>query len=399
MKNLKGLIIVVVVIIVAIFAWFKFSGSSSEITTATNASQSTANSSMVTSNNATTTSAHATSSNSTNSTNPTPATKNQKLYVYNWTEYITSDLLKKFTAETGIQVVYSTYESNEEMYAKLKINQDSAQPYDIVVPSSHYVTRLIKEDLIQPLDLSKLNIANLIPGTLNKPFDPHNKYSIPYTYGFTTIGINKAYKPNLEITSWKDLWKPEYQDLVLLRDQRDVFAMALKSLGYNPNSTNETEIKAAYEALKQLVKKVKTYNSDAPEVPFVSNEVNTGMIWSGSAFRGSLDDPDLTVAWPSEGAIEFIDSFVIPKNAKDVDAAYKFINFMLRPENAVEIIKNLGFQPANSKIKELLPTEWQQSNILFPPQEVFDKATIDEDLDDNVLEIYNKYWNLLSVDN
>lgn len=323
----------------------------------------------------------------------------QKLYVYNWTEYITSDLLNKFSKETGIEVVYNTYESNEEMYAKLKLNKESSQPYDIVVPSNHYVARLIAEELVQPLDLNRLAVENVIPGVLNQEFDPNNQYSIPYTYGFTTIAIDKSYPANLEIKSWNDLWKPEYQDLILLADQRDVFSMALKSLGLDPNTTNEEDIKAAYKKLLPLIKKVKTYNSDAPEVPYVNREVKTGMIWSGSAFRGSLDFAELDVVWPVEGPIEFIDSFMIPKNAKNIESAYKFINFLLQPENAVEVLKNLGFQPANAYIKDLLPVEWQTSNILFPPTWVFEKATFNKDLGDQVLNVYNKYWNLLRVTN
>ncbi|MFC6277061.1 ABC transporter substrate-binding protein [Psittacicella hinzii] len=321
----------------------------------------------------------------------------QKLYVYNWTEYITSDLLRKFTKETGIEVVYTTYESNEEMYAKLKLSTNSNQPYDIVVPSNHYVARLIAEKLVQPLDLTRLQVQNVVPETLNLEFDPGNKYSIPYTYGFTTIAIAKSYAPNLELKSWADLWKPEYKDLVLLNDERDVFSMALKSLGLNPNATNEDEIKLAYQKLQSLVKKVKTYNSDAPEVPYVNREVETGMIWSGSAFRGSVDYDDIDVVWPEEGPIEFIDSFMIPVNAKNVDAAYTFINFLLQPENAVEVLKNLGFLPANNLIKPLLPESWQQSHILFPPKWVFERATFNRDLGDKAIEIYNKYWNLLRV--
>lgn len=324
-------------------------------------------------------------------------TPKQKVYIYNWTEYITSDLLNKFTKETGIEVVYTTYESNEEMYAKLKLNSNSSQPYDIVVPSNHFVARLIAENLIQPLDLSRLQVDNLLPEVLNKPFDPENKYSIPYTYGFTTIGIDKSYAPNLTIESINDLWKPEFTDLMLLNDQRDIFSLTLKGLGYDPNTTDTAQIKQAYEHLLKLMPKVKTFNSDAPEVPFVNQEVRTGIIWTGSAFRGSLDDPNLTVVWPKEGSVQFIDSFVIPNGAKNIDAAYEFINFMLQPENAVEILKNLGFQPANAHIKDLLPIEWQNSPILFPPQWVFEKATLNQDLGNKLLEVYNSYWNQLRV--
>ncbi|WP_222987486.1 PotD/PotF family extracellular solute-binding protein [Psittacicella hinzii] len=359
MNKTKSILLILVVLVIALIITFSFSGSKSS---------------------------------SEKSNQP-----KQKLYVYNWTEYITSDLLKKFTDETGIEVVYTTYESNEEMYAKLKLNSNSSQPYDIVVPSNHFVARLIAENLIQPLDLSQLQTDNLLPEVLNKPFDPENKYSIPYTYGFTTIGIDKSYAPNLEIKSWNDLWKPEFKDLMILNDQRDLFSIALKSLGYDPNTTNPDEIKQAYEKLATLVNKVKVFNSDAPEVPFVNKEVQTGILWTGSAFRGSIDDSDISVMWPEEGAVQFIDSFVIPVGAKNTEEAYQFINFMLQPENAYEILVNLGFQPANRLIKDLLPIEWQNSTILFPPEWVFEKSSFNADVDNKTLELYNKYWNQLRV--
>lgn len=373
MKNLKGLLIVAVAIVAAVIAYLGFAGKNNS-TTSTNEQA----------NNTTAETAE--------------AKKERKLYVYNWTEYITTDLLNKFEKQTGIKVVYSTYESNEEMYAKLKINQSSAQPYDIVVPSNHYSKRLIVEGLVKPLDKALIHFENVNEGVLGKNFDPNNEFSVPYTYGFTTIGINKSFAPNLEIKSWADLWKPAYNDLMLLRDQRDVFSMALKSLGKDPNTKNEEDIKAAYEKLKSLVSKVRTYNSDAPEVPFVNNEVMTGMTWSGSMFRGWLDDKNISVVWPEEGAIEFIDSFMIPKGSQNTEEAIQFINFMLEPENAAEIVKNLGWSVPNNKIAPYLPAEWANNIILFPPKEALEKATLTEDVGDAALELYNKYWNMLSVE-
>ncbi len=153
------------------------------------------------------------------------ASDNDTLYFYNWTEYVPPGLLEQFTKETGIKVIYSTYESNETMYAKLKTYKDGA--YDLVVPSTYYVDKMRKEGMIQKIDKSKLtNFHNLDPEMLNKPFDPNNDYSVPYIWGATAIGVNSDAIDPKTITSWADLWKPEYKNSLLLTDDaREVFQL------------------------------------------------------------------------------------------------------------------------------------------------------------------------------
>ena len=170
-------------------------------------------------------------------------------------------LLEQFTKETGIKVIYSTYESNETMYAKLKTYKDGA--YDLVVPSTYYVDKMRKEGMIQKIDKSTLtNFHNLDPEMLNKPFDPNNDYSIPYIWGATAIGVNSDAIDPKTVTSWADLWKPEYKGSLLLTDDaREVFQMALRKLGYSGNTTDPKEIEAAYNELKKLMPNVAAFNS------------------------------------------------------------------------------------------------------------------------------------------
>ena len=140
-----------------------------------------------------------------------------KLYVYNWTDYVPSDLVAQFTKETGVEIIYSTFESNEEMYAKLKLTENTGSGYDLVFPSSYYVNKMIKENMLQPLDKSKLSNLKQVPKhLLNKEFDPENKYSLPYVYGLTGIEVNSDDIDPKTITSWADLWKPEFKHKVLL---------------------------------------------------------------------------------------------------------------------------------------------------------------------------------------
>ena len=297
----------------------------------------------------------------------------EKLYVYNWTEYVPSSLLEQFTKETGIEVIYSTFESNEEMYSKLKLSNSTG--YDIVFPSSYYVGKMAKEGMLAELDKSKLtNLKNITPDLMGKPFDPENKYSLPYVYGLTGIGVNAADIDPKTISSWGDLWRDEYKGkLLLMNDPREVFHIALLLNGKSPNTENEEEIKAAYERLKTIVPNVLVFNSDSPEMPYLQGEVAVGMQWSGSAHRAKSENPDLQFIFPKEGAVLWMDNYVIPKGAANKEAAHKFIDFLLRPESAKEVIEIMGFSMPNEGVKTLLSPELASDPLIFPPSEEINK--------------------------
>ena len=320
----------------------------------------------------------------------------EKLYVYNWTEYVPSSLLEQFTKETGIEVIYSTFESNEEMYSKLKLSNSTG--YDIVFPSSYYVGKMAKEGMLAELDKSKLtNLKNITPDLMGKPFDPENKYSLPYVYGLTGIGVNAADIDPKTISSWGDLWRDEYKGkLLLMNDPREVFHIALLLDGKSPNTGNEEEIKAAYERLKTIVPNVLVFNSDSPEMPYLQGEVAVGMQWSGSAHRAKSENPDLQFIFPKEGAVLWMDNYVIPKGAANKEAAHKFIDFLLRPESAKEVIETMGFSMPNEGVKALLSPELASDPLIFPPKEEINKGILQADVGPAV-EIYEKYWNLLKT--
>lgn len=320
----------------------------------------------------------------------------EKLYVYNWTEYVPSSLLEQFTKETGIEVIYSTFESNEEMYSKLKLSNSSG--YDIVFPSSYYVGKMAKEGMLSELDKSKLtNLKNITPELMGKPFDPENKFSLPYVYGLTGIGVNSQDFDPSTFSSWGDLWKAEYAGkLLLMNDSREVFHIALLLDGKSPNTENENEIKAAYERLQKLVPNVLVFNSDSPEMPYLQGEVSVGMQWSGSAHRAKSENPNLKFIFPKEGAIVWMDNYVIPKNAVNKEAAHKFIDFLLRPESAKEVIETMGFSMPNEGVKALLSPELANDELIFPPKAEIEKGILQADVGAAV-EIYEKYWNLLKT--
>ncbi|MFT4273561.1 MAG: spermidine/putrescine ABC transporter substrate-binding protein PotD [Pantoea sp.] len=304
------------------------------------------------------------------------------LYFYNWTEYVPPGLLEQFTKETGIKVIYSTYESNESMYAKLKTWKDGA--YDLVVPSTYFIAKMRNEGMLQKIDKSQLsNFHNLDPNLLNKPFDPNNDYSIPYIWGATAIGINTDAIDPKSVTGWADLWKPEYkQSLLLTDDAREVFQMALLKLGYSGNTRDPKEIDAAYEELKKLMPNVLAFNSDNPGNPYMEGEVNLGMIWNGSAYVARQAGTPLQVIWPKEGGIFWMDNLAIPANAKNKAGALKLINFLLRPEVAAKVAETIGYPTPNLAAKKLLPKAVAEDPSLYPSADVINHGEWQNDVGD-----------------
>lgn len=300
-----------------------------------------------------------------------PAFAEETLYFYNWSEYIPSEVLEQFTDETGIKVIYSTYESNETMYAKLKTHPEG---YDLVVPSTYYVSKMRNEGMLQKIDRSKLgNFDGLDPNNLNKPFDPNNDFSIPYIWGATGIGVNTDMMDKSEVTSWADLWDPKWQSqLLMMDDAREFFHIALRKLGYSANTTDPKEIEAAYEELSKLMPNILLFNSDFPANPYMAGEVSLGMLWNGSAYMARQEGASVEIVWPEEGAIFWMDSLAIPANAKNVDAAHKMIDFLLRPENAAKLAVEIGYPTPVKAAYPLLPESFKNDPNVYPPQEAME---------------------------
>ncbi|MCC4798243.1 spermidine/putrescine ABC transporter substrate-binding protein PotD [Enterovibrio norvegicus] len=315
----------------------------------------------------------------------TPAkAENDQLIFANWGPYLSTELLEQFTRETGIKVIYSTYESNETLYAKMKTHPEG---YDLVVPSTYFVAKMRDEGMLQKLDLSKLNNFNeLDKNYLDKPFDPNNDYSIPHVIAMTGLAVNTdMYNPD-DFTSWADLWNPELEgQIMLMDDTREVFHIALRKLGYSGNSTDPQQIDEAYEELKKLMPNVLVFNSDNPANPYMSGEVGLGMLWNGSAAAAQREGLPIELVWPKEGGIFWVDSLSIPKNAKNVEAAHKMIDFLLRPEVAAKISADTGYLTAVEKSN----SAYKDNPALFPPQDDLDRG----EWQDAVGELTEKYEN------
>lgn len=322
--------------------------------------------------------------------------KSNILNVYNWSNYLPNDVIRQFEKETGIHVNYSTYDGNDTLYAKLKADPHAG--YDIIVPSSYFVDRMRNEHMLKVLDKSQLgNFKYLDKALLNKPFDPDNQYSIPYFWGSTGIVVNKKYFDPSTITSWQDLWNPRFKDqLLILDDPHDVFSMGLMALGYSANDSNSAHLQQAYEKLKALLPNIKLFNSDAAKVNYIDEDATIGMGYSGDTYQAITENPDLVYIYPKEGFVVWIDCMAIPKYAPHVENAYKFMNFLMRPDIAAKLSQELGYASPNEAAKALLPKVMRDNAAIYPDDKVLARAQFEED-PGNIDMTYEKYMEELKV--
>ncbi|MDD3992304.1 MAG: extracellular solute-binding protein [Desulfobacteraceae bacterium] len=322
----------------------------------------------------------------------------QQVVVFNWSEYMPDAVLAQFEEETGIQVIYSTYDSNEAMYAKVKLMD--AGGYDVVFPSTYFVNRMRREGLLAPLDKSRLaHLKHLDPNLLDKPYDPGNTYSLPYLWGTTAIGVNAAMTDASRIRSWRDLWRPEFKGRVMLSDDlRDVFGMALRLLGHSANSTDPLQIEAAYRELADLMPSVRVFESGSPKQPFLNQEVAIGMIWNGEVYMAAKENPDIRYVYPDEGALIWVDNMVVLKNAANIENAHAFIDFLMRPEVAVAISEEIGYASPNAAAVELMDASVRHNPVVYPSGEIIEKGEFQLDVGDAILT-YQKYWQKLKSGN
>ncbi len=319
-----------------------------------------------------------------------------QINIYCWGNYIPKEILRKFEAETGIHVNLSEYDSNSVLYIKLKTVPKSY--YDVIFPSSSYVTRMKNEHLIRKLDHSKLpNIKNINNALLQHSVDPMMDYSIPYFWGTTGIIVNDKYHNPKNITSWQALWLPKYKNqLLILDDMQEVFSMAFSVLGYPLNDTDPDHIKQAYELLRKLLPNIKLFRTDAAQEAFIGEDATIGMGWNGDMFRSMRHNPHIKFIFPKNPLTFWIDCTAIPINSPNPEGAYKFVNFLMRPDIAAEIAIREGYSSPNSAAIKLMPKTMRESKTLNPPESVINRMVIQKDLGKARL-IYGKYWERLKL--
>lgn len=319
-----------------------------------------------------------------------------EVIVYNWSEYIPPDVIQDFTRETGIKVIYSTFESNEAMYAKVKLM--GGQGYDIVVPSNYYLELMRQEKMLSEIDHDKIpNLKNLDPKFLNAPYDPGSQYSIPYMWGITGLAYNSKFVESGELLRWADLTNPKFKGNIILSDDlRDTFSIGLKATGSSANSTHQAEIEKAFAWLCKLKPSVRVFDVTATKQALISEEVWVGPIWNGDFLVAQQENEDLRFVFPEEGAFLWVDSFVILNGAPNKENAHIFINYMLRPEVAKRCIEEFMYSSPNLAGLNLLDEELRNNPVLVPNEDVMSNAEWQGSVG-SFLKIYEKYWEMLKT--
>ena len=321
----------------------------------------------------------------------------KELNVYLWAGQIPPSIIKQFKKETGIKVNLSSYDSNEVLYAKLKSSKNPG--YDIISPSTYFVEKMRNENMLTKIDKKQLSNYLFLDKTfLNKPYDPNNHFSIPLQWGSTGIFINKRYYAKETVHRWSDLWQKQfYHQLLLLDDMREVFSMALISLGFPANDSDPEHITQAYHHLRSLMPNTKLFNSSAVVSIVADEDATLGMGWNGAIFKASLDNPMITYIYPNDGFVVWIDSLAIPINAPHVKEALTFINFMLKPDIAAILIQAELYPVPNTGAKAYLPPLLKTHPFLFPSTDTIKRGEIQRHIPEQSLQLIEKYWELLKI--
>lgn len=321
--------------------------------------------------------------------------KKYDLYVYNWGEYMDEEVLALFEEETGLKVCYAEFNTNEDMYP---IIEKGSVKYDLVCPSDYMIQKMIENNLLAELNFENIpNISYIGEPYLesSKEFDPENKYSIPYCWGTVGILYNKTMVKE-PVDSWSILWDEEYKDNILMQDSvRDSFGITLKYLGYSLNSTNETELNEARDLLIEQASNglVQAYVIDQVRDKMIGEDAAIGVIYSGEAIYTQRENPNLEYVVPKEGSNIWIDSWVIPKNAKNKENAEKFLNFLCRPDIALMNFDYITYSTPNIGARELIEDEKLKNNkVAFPDSSILENCETYQYLGREADILYNEKW-------
>lgn len=312
-----------------------------------------------------------------------------KLNVYNWGDYIDPQVLKDFEKEYKIKINYEEYGNNEEMLAKI---QSGGTNYDVIFPSEYMVESMIKQGLLQKIDMKNLpNYKNIGSDFKNLPYDPKNEYSVPYFWGTMGIVYNTK-KVSDSVDSWNILWNSKYKDEILMIDSsRDTIGITLKKLGYSLNSKNINEIEKAKNELFKQKKLVKAYVVDAYKDMMIAGEAAMALAWSGDAMLLIEENPDLAYSIPKEGTNLWFDAMAIPITSKHKKEAELFINYMMRPDVAAKCAEYVEYATPNKEVMKLLPKDIIENELAYPKGNIFEKGEVFIDLEEFTTE-YDRIW-------
>jgi len=302
------------------------------------------------------------------------------------------EVIRLFEDEFGVRVVYDTFESNETMYQMLRAGTTQ---YDVVFPSDYKIERMIGQGMLQPLDFERIpNFQYVYANLQNLPFDPENRYSVPYFWG--TVGI--VYDQTIvqtPVDSWAILWNEDYAGQIYMYDsQRDSLMVALKLLGYSLNTTDMAELESARDLLISQAPLVIAYVTDHVIMSMIAGNAALAVVYSGDAAFIMSENPNMNFALPKEGTNLWVDAMVIPATAQNPDLAHEFINFMHRPDIAEMNTRHVMYStPNTAALAAVQDEEWTQNLAYNPSQEILDSIPMEMFRDPgDFLEVYDRIW-------
>jgi len=298
---------------------------------------------------------------------PVETGEEKVLNLFCWSEYVPQTVIDAFTAKTGIKVNVENYASNEEMLAKLLAGGGQ---YDLIQPSEYVVQAMIKENLLTPIDPALVpNLQNLAPEFRNLPFDPGNKYSVPWMAGTVGIVVNTELIKD-DIKGYNDVFQDKFKgNIVILDDAREIVSWGLETLDIPVNDVTDENLTKVKPVLEKWLPLVKVYDSDSPKTALLNGDVAVGVVWSGEGAILLGEDPKFKWIVPAEGAHLFVDSLAIPKTAAHPKNAMVFMNFILEPEISKMISDEFPYLNPNLAARALLTPEQLGNQASFPTAE------------------------------
>ena len=319
--------------------------------------------------------------------------KDITLNVYNWGEYISDggegsiNVVEEFEALSGIKVTYTTYETNEDLYAKLS---SSNARYDIIIPSDYMIARMIKEDMLEKINFDNIpNYKFIDEKYRTTDFDVTGEYSIPYTWGTVGVIYNSKYIDEEDIGSWDLLWNEKYAGTILMfSNSRDAYGIALKRLGYSLNSENPKEIAEATELLKKQRLVNQAYVMDQVFNKMEGESAYAAPYYAGDCLSMMEVNEDLSFFYPKEGFNIFIDSICIPKGTKNKEAAEAFINFLCETEIAVANCEYICYFTPHTEAAQIVEIDER----IYPTDQQLEKAESYTALSGEINSLYDSSW-------
>ncbi|WP_101773063.1 ABC transporter substrate-binding protein [Peptostreptococcus faecalis] len=311
------------------------------------------------------------------------------LSVYNVGDYIDESLISEFEEKTGIKVQYSTYDTNEMMYQKVK---SGSTKYDLIFPSDYMVQKMKEEGLLKKINYKNIpNFKYVDKLFLNPEYDKDNEYSVPYMWGTLGIVYNKTLVDD-KVDSWDIMWDKKYsRDILMFDSVRDTMGVALKKLGYSMNTTNQKEINSARDILIKQKPLVLAYVNDDGKDRMIGDEAALGIFYSGDYQVMKDENENLEYVIPKEGSNLWTDAICIPKSSDNQEWAEKFIDFLCDPDVNARNTEYIGYSTPISEGRKKLPEEMRNSPSAYPSDEILKKCEAFLDLGENIKK-YDRAW-------